>query len=267
MLISKIKSIKGKVKNFLHAIEIIKHQRFRSSDIFIVEFPKSGITFFSFIVSSLLAKKQGLTIRPSFFNISQFVIDIYAANHNNYNSLISQRFIKSHEYNKQEYFLVIYLLRNPLDVMVSYYNFLMDTQENNFKLTFSEFIRHKEMGIQAWKTHIHGWLDQNTSQRIIVIKYEDLVHNPEPVLMDLGQLLGYDFPQSDIHAALENASLANMIKSENLYRKNSFSYRMTFVGKNGKKIKKDDITQDDLAYLFKEVEDSNVYRHYYPDGC
>ena len=85
----------------------------KSSDLYIVEYPKSGITWFSSILASSCMSQAGIAIRPSYFNLEQFVCDIHVNRDipDNVN-FPYYRLIKSHAGYNPFYRHMIYLVRN-----------------------------------------------------------------------------------------------------------------------------------------------------------
>lgn len=65
---------------------------------------------------------------------------------------------------------IILIVREPRDVMVSYYHFETAKAKPRFRGTFSEFIRHKKFGLEAWFKHYQSWIKYAT----VLLTYEDL---------------------------------------------------------------------------------------------
>jgi len=114
-------------------------------DIYIVEFPKSGITWLQHILGNIELQLVGKKDKHiTFYNHHKYLPDIHQIKGANINRFLDRTFIKSHsEYNPYYYF-VIYLIRNPFDVMVSYYNFMLP---HGYKGTFKNFVYDKNFGI------------------------------------------------------------------------------------------------------------------------
>ena len=75
----------------------------------------------------------------------------------------------------------IYLVRDPRDVIISYASHNNQKIEETLKVMTSNFSRTDEdktiMG--SWSIHYNSW--KNSSFEKIIIKYEDLIENPENV--------------------------------------------------------------------------------------
>lgn len=255
--------IHRKIQGFIFDFMQYNNVKYKTSDIFIVEFPKSGITFLSFLLSNILDRVNKLSIQPTYYNIDQFVIDAHQTNGLTLNSVLNPRLIKSHYPYKATYKQIIYLIRNPVDVLVSYFNYTNDIKVVYFD-SFSTFIRHDRRGIKAWINHTENWLNRMMyHQKMYVIKYEDLIHNPEETLKNLGTMLGYELSNDIVLESIQASSMENMIKSETLYRDNNPSYNMVFIGNAVKVFKKADITPEDYQYIMDIVKKSEIYKKYY----
>jgi hypothetical protein len=112
----------------------------------------------------------------------------------------------------------IYVVRNPLDVAVSMtHHFGIDADaaidylgnddaatENN-ALFVSEFLG-------SWSTHVRSWADLE-SQRILVLRYEDLLEKPAKHFGKVARLVGLDADRGRVERAIAHAdfrSLAGM---------------------------------------------------------
>ncbi|PKU48267.1 amine sulfotransferase-like [Limosa lapponica baueri] len=72
---------------------------------------------------------------------------------------------------------VIYVSRNPKDVMVSYYHFskYMTTLEEvpDFNLFMERFLAGKVLG-SSWLDHVSGWYSHAEDFNILFLTYEDM---------------------------------------------------------------------------------------------
>lgn len=187
----------------------------RSDDIYLVSFPRSGNTWLSFLIANVINEYLNLKMSVNFFNIHFFVPDIHISKDVPVNLEFSpfRRIIKSHATTTKHYKHIIFLTRNPQDVMISYFYFLRDLGE--YDKDISSFIRDTRYGIQAWVNHTQGWLEQTSpAQRIHMFSYEDFKENTEKELRRLFNLLGYNLEEEIIKKALEKSNLENMKRLE-----------------------------------------------------
>lgn len=164
------------------AINVIKmiypHFSLRPSDVILGSFPKSGVTWFRFIMANLISISElgGRVVDYHLLNgelraaydshdvptIEFAVIPRIFATHRKYSDRRFGRYRK------------IYLYRNPADTMVSYYEFRKAwTGTNKYLKEFKYFIRDDRFGLTTWCQHVQNWR-QNSD---VVLTYEDLKEN------------------------------------------------------------------------------------------
>ena len=229
-------------------------------DIYLVAYPKSGVTWLQHIIGNIelnLADKDEII---TFYNHHKYSPDIYQIKYIKVNRFLDRTFIKSHEEFNPYYYFVVYLIRNPYDAMVSYYNFLLNYE---YKLTFEEFVKSSN-GITAWKKHVSSWLYKNASaQRIHIIKYEDLIKNSENEIRKLYKNFGLEISNDILNKALLNSSLNSMSGSENHYKENNPKHTLYFVGEKNKINKNELLTNEIVDYINFVVKDE--INDFYPE--
>ena len=85
-------------------------------DVFLVSYPKSGNTWMRFLVGNLVFPNDPIT----FANVERRVPSIYGMSGRKLRLVPRPRYIKSHEPFHSKYQNVIYVVRDPRDVAVSY---------------------------------------------------------------------------------------------------------------------------------------------------
>lgn len=207
----------------------------RANDFYIVEFPKSGVTWLSTILGSMALKASGRAESVTFPSSNLYVPDIHltrsvgpVAYH-----VPPVRFIKSHAGFNSRYVFVIYLVRHPLSVMKSYYRFLKDLNANPHE-SFDSFCRSRKYGIRAWNAHVESWLGgRNVGQRLHLCRYEDLINDAHSEIMEINANFGWNISAAIIDQAVRDSSMQNMKKSEERYRSHNPRHSMHFVGGGG----------------------------------
>jgi hypothetical protein len=107
----------------------------------------------------------------------------------------------------------IYVVRNPLDVVISMsHHFAIDLDAaidylgderaatENSDLFVTEFL-------SSWSQHVKSWTDAE-SDRVIVVRYEDLIEKPVKAFGRIAKLVGVDNDRARIARAIEHASFA-----------------------------------------------------------
>jgi hypothetical protein len=185
-------------------------------DLYLVEFPKSGITWLCYLMANVNLQLSGdHRQRVTFYNLTAFIPEVNTTPFLNAPilSLPSFRMIKSHAFFNPHYFRVIYLVRDPRDVMVSYHIFL--NQTGWFRGSLEQVIGHKEFGIAAWCRHVLGWLDNvPPSHSFALLRYEDLLADTAGELKTLYRLLGFDLDDELVAKAIARSSIERMRTDE-----------------------------------------------------
>jgi len=206
----------------------------KNSDLYIVEFPKSGITWFTTILVNSFLLQSNIKIRATHYNLEQFIGDVHQSRDISDNNIFPYyRLIKSHDVYNPYYRHVVYLIRNPFSVMNSYYHFAVS--KNMFKGSINEFIDHPKFGIQKWIKHVTSWINPKKEMKFHLVKYENLHDNAFLVMKNLFINLGLEIDDAIIGNAIEKSSFNNMKKDNNHYRNFSPHRKYDFVREGKKK--------------------------------
>ena len=118
--------------------------------------------------------------------------------------------------------IVLYFIRNPLDIAVSFAHHLnknvddvIDRMGESSTLASlengSEFFNLPER-IGSWSEHVESWL--SSGHEVIVIKYEDMHNDPLKNLSKVIKALGFKYTNSEIYDALEKSSFVKIKDQE-----------------------------------------------------
>ena len=113
----------------------------------------------------------------------------------------------------------IYVVRNPLDVAISMsHHFAIDLDAaieylgderaatENSNLFVTEFLG-------SWSQHVKSWTDAE-SDRVIIVRYEDLIEKPAKAFGRVAKLVGVDNDRARITRAIAHASFASLSNME-----------------------------------------------------
>lgn len=165
----------------------------------ITSFPKSGNTWVRYIIYDLFFNPQNKENDNS-QNIKKFVPDLHAIKIN-HNQLVLDKvlkdkkiFLKSHlSYNQMlNYSMdkIILIIRNPLDIFVSLYNFYNYDKSKKDELV-SFFAKHhtlpvlKRFGFPTWSQHTNDWID--SKKNLHIVRYKSLIDNFDMEIKKLSQ--------------------------------------------------------------------------------
>lgn len=212
-----IQGIEYRIKTLLYYLKFNKYLPVikRHDDIYLVSYPKSGNTWLSFILANVMNDYLNLKLKVNFNSIRYFVPDIHVDRNINPDLELYpfRRIIKSHSKYNPFYKNVILLVRNPYDVMVSFYHY--SKKLGHFDGDIDKFIKDKSTGIVSWREHTLSWLEKPSIRvGLKIIKYEDLKKTPESVTKQIFSQMGYEVSDEIIKAAVSKSDFENMKKIE-----------------------------------------------------
>jgi sulfotransferase family protein len=109
---------------------------------------------------------------------------------------------------------VVFLVRDPRDVVVSMY-FEASRRSTLFTGELGEFIRQPVGGIDAIIAYYNAWADSaHVPRRFALVRYEDLHHQPAPVLANVLDTMELPVAPTAIEAAIGFSKFDNMRKLE-----------------------------------------------------
>jgi hypothetical protein len=184
-------------------------------DIFIVSYPKSGNTWMRFLIGNLLFQDEPIT----FSNIEFKVPDIYRNSNRKLLKISSPRILKSHEYFDPRYRKVIYIVRDPRDIAVSYYyhslKFRIINKEQKLDGFVDQFIRGEIDNFGSWEENVGSWLGaRKKDPEFLLLRYEDIINGAEDALKKVAIHLGINVTDEAIVRAVELSSFDRMRKLE-----------------------------------------------------
>lgn len=247
------KDVKNPAQNRLGPIP----ENFKHTDLYLVAFPKSGITWLSFLLANLEIRLSGVKKEINFFNIIDYVADIHGSTNISEKDLpgFGCRLIKSHSEFNPKYTKLIYLVRDPRTVMISYFYFLKNL--GLYQDEISEFIRDSTYGAACWNRHVYGWVNQSVlQQKIIFIRYEDLHTDPVNSVRNILKYSGLKIQIEKIQEAVKASSFVNMRNYEEMARQ--YDIRRCKTGKYSsfEFVRKGEINYQELSE--KDIEYINI---------
>ena len=125
----------------------------------------------------------------------------------------------------------IYLVRNPLDVTISYsrhYGQSIDetivAMSNPNLGTITTDLSVRQI-FSSWSKHVNSWT-QKSVRSLMVVRYEDLLANPLSTFGGIAQFLGLKPPRNRLKKAIANSSFRALRKQE---EKHGFIERSKFT--------------------------------------
>jgi len=184
-------------------------------DIFLVSFPKSGNTWTRFLLANLRFPDE----RANFANINRLIPDPSGTNKRDFDRMPRPRIIKSHECFDPRYPRVIYIVRDPRDVVVSQYHYHRKIRKIEDHSPIEKFVARFLAGETcphgSWGQNIGTWLyTSEGNPRFLLLRYEDLVANTPRELAKVVAFLHFTAGPEQIAQAVERSSADHMRKLE-----------------------------------------------------
>jgi len=180
-------------------------------DTFIASYPRSGNTWTRFLIANLMHPERPVT----FANIEKIIPDASALSSRQFKRVPRPRLIKTHEYFEPRYRKVIYLVRDPRDVVVSLYNFRRKYRAVDDSYPIERYVAERflpgDLDV-SWGEHVGSWLATRMNQPgFLLVRYEDLLRDPSRELSRLAGFLGIAARSEALSQAIERSS-ANRLR-------------------------------------------------------
>jgi hypothetical protein len=160
-------------------------------DVFLVSYPRSGNTWTRFLISNLIYQDTPTT----FVNIESRIPEIYFNPDHKMRALERPRILKSHECFQPHYKRIIYIVRDPRDVAVSFYhhnvkagNIPEDYAMDDFIPRFISAEFDSRWG--SWEDSVISWLTLRQGQpTFLMVRYEDMKEDAQGQLLRVADFL------------------------------------------------------------------------------
>ena len=197
-------------------------------DIFLVSYPRSGNTWARFLVGNLIYDEP-----VTFANVDARIPEIYLFPDRVLRRIPRPRVLKSHECFDPRYKKVIYIVRDPRDVAVSYYHYVIKRKLVPEDYEIAKFIPRflaAEFDIQwkwsaNWQDHVMSWYSMREGMPgFLFIRYEDMLRDTVTELARVSSFLGLNATEERLHKAV---GLSSADRMRNLEKAQSRDWQLT----------------------------------------
>ncbi|XP_034993878.2 sulfotransferase 4A1 [Zootoca vivipara] len=186
----------------------------RDNDVWIVTYPKSGTSLLQEVV--YLVSQGADPDEIGLMNIDEQlpVLEYPQPGLDIIKELTSPRLIKSHlpyrflpsDLHSGES-KVIYMARNPKDLVVSYYQFHRSLRTMSYRGTFQEFCRrfmNEKLGYGSWFEHVQEFWQHHMDSNVLFLKYEDMHKDLATMVEQLARFLGVSYDKAQLESMVEH---------------------------------------------------------------
>lgn len=188
-------------------------------DTYVVSYPRSGNTWTRFLIANLVHPDKEV----SFANIEKLVPDTSSQSNRALKATPRPRIIKTHEYFDHRYPKIIYIVRDPRDVALSYYDFQRKYMQIDdaypIEQYVDDFVNGKliSIGWGTWGENVASWLYTRGKQKnFLLMRYEDMIKDTESDLARIAEFLGISPDANCLQRAIERSSADRMRALEKL---------------------------------------------------
>jgi hypothetical protein len=220
-------------RRYLAELELAKARR---ANFLIIGHPKSGNTWLKAMISRLYQLRYDLP-ESRLINTDEFArripeIPRLAATNGyySYEGEVGKLLAVGAPDNPLRHKPVLFLARNPIDIAVSWYhqftkrqsrakqeliNHFIDHPIDRRTVEMWDFVRHSDIGLPSLIEYENTWArNVQALERGMLVKYEELRAEPVPTLQRITRLMGADFSEEEIRAAVDWGSFENLQKLE-----------------------------------------------------
>ena len=220
-------------RKYLANLEMAKAQR---ANFLIIGHPKSGNTWLKVMISRLYQLRYDLP-ESKLINTDEFARKIpeiprlAATNaYYSYEGEVGKLLAVGAPDNPLRHKPVLFLARNPIDIAVSWYHQFTKRQSrakqelinhwignpiDRNTVQMWDFVRYSDIGLPSLIEYQNTWVrNVQELEQGLLVKYEELRTEPVPTLLKITRLMGEDFSEEEVRAAVEWGSFDNLQKLE-----------------------------------------------------
>jgi Sulfotransferase domain len=214
-----IRAVRGATNILLGKKTAGRHLTVYPDDIFLVSYPRSGNTWTRFLIGNLVNQDEPITFK----NLESRIPEIYLFPDRVLRSFLRPRILKSHECFDPRYERIIYIVRDPRDVAVSYYHYAIKRCWIEPDCAIDQFVPRLiagEFDVRAgwaacWGDHVRSWVSlRGDSKGFCLLRYEDLIRNAQHELARAARFFQIEPTPERLKRAVELSSADHLRQLE-----------------------------------------------------
>ncbi|XP_078504637.1 amine sulfotransferase-like [Lissotriton helveticus] len=205
-------------------VDTLEEFEIRDDDIFLAGYPKSG-NIFTQQVMSLIYNEGHRNGTENIINMERIPWIEFVLKNCDYAKSPSPRLFSTNlpyfwvpKQLRQKKGKVIYVTRNPKDVLTSFYYFekMMPsiTPSPSFEHFMEKFCEGEVFG-GSWFEHVRGWIAHKENFNFLLISFEDMVKDLRSVVLKICQFVGRQLTDHEIDIVLEKSDFKKMKSDPN----------------------------------------------------
>ena len=214
-----IYGIKTVLGYFLGTDKAERNFKVYPDDTFVVSYPRSGNTWTRFLIANLMHPDMNV----SFTNIEKLIPDTSSQSNKALKATPRPRIIKTHQYFDHRYARLIYIVRDPRDVALSYYDFQRKYMQipDDYPLDryVDDFVAGRLISADwgTWRENVSSWIyTRGNHEGFLLLRYEDIMSDTTKELARIAAFFGIPGDPDRIRLAIERSSADRMRQLEKL---------------------------------------------------
>jgi hypothetical protein len=178
----------------------------RPGDLMLNCYPRSGLTWLAFLLAQLLKADPNERIDLN-------SVEKYVPPASELPRVGPPQIVRCHSQFTPGWSKVVYLLRDPRDVMVSYWHF-QKLVSADFNLSLADFLQSDGHWPCEWDQHVLGWTQPGRQANLVIVRYEELHTDPVTALQRVQKLAGAKWTATQVETAIEASRFEHMRAAE-----------------------------------------------------
>jgi hypothetical protein len=186
-------------------------------DVFLVSYPKSGNTWLRFLVANLLQPDPPVTL----VGADKLIPSVDGTSKRTFQAMARPRIIKSHYPFLESYKRVVYVVRDPRDVVMSQYHYQIKRGVLNPGAPIEPFVTRFLQGdvcpYGSWFENVSSWLaTRSHDHHFLLVRYEDMQSDIVGQTGSIARFIGIEQDPGRIALAIERSTAKRMRELEKL---------------------------------------------------